>query len=87
METVPSCMTPLWDSSGHFRMVQNRLVEHQAVFEGPAQQLGVVDRPIRIGEADRTGPVQRADLGQFLAFAVLADAGQHKHMQLSARRA
>ena len=56
-------------------MVQDRLVEHQAVFEGPPHQLGVVDRGAVVAEGHRAGLDQLADFGQLLALAVLADAG------------
>ncbi len=63
-------------------MVEDRLVEHQAVFERPAHQLGVVDRSAVVAEGDGAGLHQLPDLGQFLPFAVLADAGHDEHVAI-----
>ena len=59
-------------------VVEHRLVEHQAIFEGPPHQLGVVDRGAVVAEGDRPGLDQLADLGQLLSLAVLADAGRRR---------
>ena len=65
-----------------FGVVEDRLVEHQAVFERPAHQLGIVDRRAVVAEGDGPGLDQLADFGQFLPFAVLADAGHDKDVAM-----
>ena len=64
-------------------VVEHRLVEHQAVLEGPPHQLGVVDRGAVVAEGDGAGLDQLADLGQFLAFAVLAHAGDDEDVAVA----
>ena len=66
----------------HFGMIQNWLVEHLAVFECPAHQLGVVDRGAIVAEGHGAGLHELANFGQFLAFAILADAGHDEHVAL-----
>jgi hypothetical protein len=58
-------------------VVEDRLVEHQGIFECSPQQLAVPDRLGRVGEADSAGFHQRTDLRQFVPLAILAHAGQH----------
>ena len=65
-----------------FGVVQDRLVEHQAIFERPAHQLRIVDRRAVVAEGDGPGPDELADFGQFLAFAVLADAGHDEDVAM-----
>ena len=66
-ETSPSCITPPLGQLADLGVVEHRLVEHQAVLEGPAHQLGVVDRGAVVAEGHGAGLDQLADLGQFLA--------------------
>ncbi len=66
-----------------FGVVQHRLVEHQAILEGPPHQFGVADRVAVVGEGDRAGLDQLADLGQFLPLAILADAGHHEDVAVA----
>ena len=58
-----------------FGVIEDRLIEHLAIFERPPHQLGIVDRGAVVAEGHGAGLHQLADLGQFLPFAVLADAG------------
>jgi hypothetical protein len=56
------------------------LVEHPAVLEDPPHQLGVGDRGAVVAEGDRPGLDELADLGELLALAVLACAGDDEHV-------
>ena len=58
-ETSPSCITPPCDSFADLGVVENRLVEHQAVFEGPPQQLGVGER--RMPSLKATAPASTSE--------------------------
>ena len=82
-DTSPSCITPPLGQLADLGMVEHRLVEHQAVLEGPAHQLGVVDRGAVVAEGHRPGLDQLADLGQFLPLAVLAHAGDDEDVAVA----
>ena len=66
----------------HFGMIENWAVEHQRIFERPPHQFGVVNRRPVVGETDRAGLNELAELGKFLPFAIFADAGDDVHVAL-----
>ena len=59
-------------------MAEDGLVEHPAVFQGPAHDLGADDRRAVVGEGDGAALDQPADLGQLLALAALGDGADGK---------
>ena len=67
----------------HLGMIQDRLVEHQAVLERPPQQFGILNASRGVGEGDRAGLDQRADFGQLFARPILADAARHEHVAVA----
>lgn len=55
-------------------------VEHAAILEGPAHDLGADDGRTVVGEADGAAIDQPADLGQLFAFPSLGDGPDRKHV-------
>ncbi len=59
----------------HLGVVEDRLVEHLAVFHGPPHQLGVVDGRAVVAEGHGAGLHELPQFGQLLPLAILAYAG------------
>ncbi len=59
-------------------MAEHGLVEHPAIFQGAAHDLGADDRRAVVGEGDRAAFDQAADLGQLRALAALGDGADGK---------
>ena len=59
-------------------MAEHRLVEHAAIFQGPAHDLGADHRRAVVGEGDGAALDQAADLRQFLPLPALGDGADGK---------
>ena len=69
MASAPSFITPCSRQRRLLGVLHDQRIEAGGVGQRPAHHPGVGERPLAVGEGDRTGRLEQADLGQLLAGA------------------
>lgn len=64
-------------------VAEHRLVEHTAIFEGPAHDLGTDHGGIIVGESDGPSSNEAADLGQLSAGPPFGDGAHGEHVGIA----